>query len=187
MSASTPNGSTSDKQPEVIAHLLEPRGEFPNNTRLPVLLYRGAFKLPGHGDAARVIERAFERNGWSAGWRDGVYNYHHYHSTAHEVLGCYAGRASVQVGGPDGPVLEFGRGDALVLPAGAAHKSLETSKDFSVVGSYADGRPVDMKRGREGERPDAEQRIAEVPIPKTDPVYGDKGPLAQHSTDGRGD
>jgi uncharacterized protein YjlB len=165
-----------------VVHRLDARESFPNNPRLPVLLYRAAFRLVANAKAAELIEKTFVRHGWSAGWRDGVYNYHHYHSTAHEVLGCYAGRGLVQLGGPDGPVVEFARGDALVLPAGAAHKSMDTSKDFSVVGAYAQGRAYDMRRGRADELADAEQRIAEVPLPELDPIYGATGPLKQHWT-----
>ena len=164
----------------VEAHLLEPHESFPNNPQLPVLLYRAAFRLPGYGDAAGTIEKAFRRNGWSSGWRDGLYNYHHYHSTAHEVLGCYAGKSRVQIGGPQGPVLDFARGDVLVLPAGAAHKSIETSKDFSVVGSYAQGRSYDMRRGRPEELAQANEQIEAVPLPERDPVFGSGGPLFRH-------
>ncbi|MEY4578952.1 MAG: hypothetical protein RL701_3655 [Pseudomonadota bacterium] len=161
--------------------LLEPNGVFPNNPRLPVLLYRRTLRLPLSADPARVLERRFSGHAWSGGWRDGVYNYHHYHSTAHEVLGCYAGRALVQVGGPEGPVLEFARGDVLVLPAGAAHKSIENSGDFSVVGAYAQARDYDMLRGHAHEdREAATQRIADVPLPAADPVFGAEGPLMKH-------
>jgi uncharacterized protein YjlB len=165
---------------EVVVEPLAAAGPFPNNPRLPVLLYRRALRLPQHGDAAEVFERVFAQHSWSDGWRDGVYNYHHYHSTAHEVLGCYAGHATVQIGGPGGPVLVFSRGDVLVIPAGAAHKSLESSDDFSVVGAYADGRDYDMRRGQADERTLTERNIAAVPLPAADPVFGDTGPLLQH-------
>jgi uncharacterized protein YjlB len=167
---------------QVEAHPLTAQGLFPNNPRLPALVYRGAFQLPAYGDTAGTIERTFSRHGWSGGWRDGVYNYQHYHSTAHEVLGCYAGRASVQLGGPSGPVVELKRGDVLVLPAGVAHKSTESSKDFSVVGAYAGGRSYDMRRGRPDEQEVALRSIAEVPLPEADPVLGAEGPLLRHWT-----
>jgi uncharacterized protein YjlB len=165
---------------QVDAHPLAPQGLFPNNPRLPALHYRGAFQLPAYGNTAGTLERTFSRNGWSGGWRDGVYNYQHYHSTAHEVLGCYAGRASVQLGGPNGPVVEMKRGDVLVLPAGAAHRSTESSKDFSVVGAYAGGRSYDTCRGRPEEQEAALRQIEEVPLPEADPVLGAEGPLLRH-------
>lgn len=183
MKPSSPKPSKADDtragEPVVEELRLEPSGAFPNNPRLPVLVYRAAFRLPGHGDAARVIEDTFERNGWQRGWRNGVYDYQHFHTTSHEALGCYAGRAAVQVGGPQGPVLELTRGDALILPAGTAHKSVDTSPDFRVVGSYPVGVESDMRRGKPDEPLDAERRIAEVALPAVDPVFGSAGPLLQ--------
>jgi uncharacterized protein YjlB len=183
--ASKPNADGDpDPKRDVQVVPLTPTALFPNNSRLPVLLYRSALRLAQSPDPARIVERKFKQHAWSGGWRDGVYNYHHYHSTAHEVLGCYAGRALVQVGGPDGAVLEFARGDVLVLPAGAAHKSLENSGDFSVVGAYAQARDYDMLRGHAHEdREAAERRIAAVPLPAADPVFGSEGPLTKHWTD----
>jgi uncharacterized protein YjlB len=162
---------------------LAARPPFPNNPRLPVIVYRGAFQLPAHGDSAPPIEQTFSRNGWSGGWRDGVYNYHHYHSTAHEVLGCYVGRASLMLGGPDGVRIEISRGDVIVLPAGVAHKSIQTSADFKVVGAYAEARSYDMRRGEPDETPAVEREIAQVPLPNADPVHGPKGPLLEHWSD----
>lgn len=170
------------KPAEVTPHLLPARESFPNNAKLPALYYQAAFPSLPVVKPAEAIERVFTRNGWSSGWRDGVYNYHHYHTTAHEVLGCYAGRALIQLGGPEGPVVDFKRGDVLVLPAGVAHKSADTSKDFSVVGAYAQGRTYDMKRANAQDLAGAERNIAAVPAPERDPVYGAEGPLAQHWT-----
>jgi uncharacterized protein YjlB len=156
------------------------RQPFPNNPRLPVIVYRAAVKLPMHGDAAKPIEQTFSRHGWSGGWRNGVFNYHHYHSTAHEVLGCYSGHAALMLGGPDGVRVELARGDVIVLPAGVAHKSIETSDDFKVVGAYAEGREYDMLRGKSDEPQPSEQEIARVPVPSADPVFGGVGPLLEH-------
>ncbi|MDB4976770.1 MAG: hypothetical protein JWN48_5111 [Myxococcaceae bacterium] len=161
----------------VEAHTLCSSGAFPNNQRFAVMLYRSAFVGDSPDALADEIEQTFRANEWSGHWRDGVYAYHHYHSTAHEALGCYAGEARVQVGGPDAPVFEVRAGDVLVLPAGTAHCSVEASPDFRVVGAYAGGRKHAIKHGDAGELPRAAREIARVPMPKNDPIYGAEGPL----------
>lgn len=151
-------------------------GTFPNNASLPVLVYRGAFVLQGE-DPAAAIESVFRRNGWSGFWRNGIYSYHHYHSTAHEVLGVARGAAHVQLGGDGGSVVELAAGDCVVLPAGVAHKNLGADADFLVVGAYPEGQDWDMNYGRPDERPQADQNIERTPLPDSDPVFGADGPL----------
>src|SRR5438093_5666036 len=81
-------------EPNVLAQQLQDDGTFPNS-RLPLLIYREAVLMPEH-DPAAVFEQLFAANGWVGFWRNGIYSYHHYHSTAHEVLGVYSGSAKVQ-------------------------------------------------------------------------------------------
>lgn len=160
--------------PEIQEHLLEDDGTFPNHATLPLLFYRRALKIIT-GQAARQVEEVFRANQWGNAWRNGVYPYHHYHSTAHEVLGMYQGEARLQLGGPDGVTLEVMAGDVLIIPAGVAHKNLGASDDFACVGAYPPGQRFDMNYGKAGERPRADQNIARVPLPATDPVYGNRG------------
>ncbi len=164
---------------EIVVLELTDDGTFPNNAERPALLYRSAFQLPA-SQPERLIERCFHEHGWTNGWRDGVYDCHHYHSEAHEVLGCYSGSAKVQLGGPQGEIVEVQAGDVVVIPAGVAHKRIEASRDFRVVGCYAGGRDYDMNYGKPGERPKADASIARVPLPECDPVYGKGGPLREH-------
>lgn len=70
-------------------------------------------------------------------------------------------------------------GDVVVLPAGTGHKNLGASPDFLVVGAYPPGFSADLMRGEAGERPDADRRIAIVPLPQTDPVGGAGGPVLE--------
>jgi uncharacterized protein YjlB len=113
-----------------------------------------------------------------------VYGFHHYHSTAHEVLGVYRGSTRVQLGGQEGIVVEVHPGDVVVIPAGVAHKNLgggqSAAQPFGVVGAYPLGQRPDMNDGRAGERPRADRAIARVPLPSADPVYGPQGPLFEH-------
>jgi uncharacterized protein YjlB len=156
--------------------MLSDGGTFPNNPRLPLMLYPGTF-LPFDSDPAADIEARFNANGWPAAWRNGVYDYHHYHSDAHEALGVYRGWAKVQFGGPEGDVIQITSGDAAVLPAGTAHKLIDASPDFALVGAYPPEQRPDMLYGKPGERPGADERIAKVPMPDTDPVLWHQGGL----------
>ena len=81
--------------------MLEPHDWVPNNRKLPVVIYRRAL-TPDSGDLAAAFEILFERNEWPPQWRDGIFDYHHFHATAHEVLGVADGSAQVIVGGPGG-------------------------------------------------------------------------------------
>lgn len=155
---------------------LAPNADFPNNNRCPVLVYRGAFRADV---SPSTVEEWFARNEWTNSWRDGVYEVHHYHSTAHEVLGCYAGSAELRVGGPNGESLKVGAGDVIVIPAGVAHKKHTATEDFRVVGAYAQGREYDMEFGA-SDRKAVDERLANLPLPKRDPVTGEESPLLLH-------
>jgi uncharacterized protein YjlB len=158
-------------------HRIAASGAFPNNERLPVLIYRDAVTGAEKDALAVRFEQTFAANAWTASWRDVVYEQHHFHSTAHEVLGCFTGRARLQLGGPTGPSCELHPGDVLVLPAGVAHRCVKRSINFRVVGAYAGGRPYDMVYGKGQQPPSIEQAIESVPLPARDPVYGVRGPL----------
>jgi uncharacterized protein YjlB len=158
---------------EPTRHLLADDGVFPNS-RLPVLVYR---RVMADASAAG-LEQLFERHGWSSAWRDGLYPVHHYHSTAHEVLGIYQGRVTARLGGPGGVTVTLEAGDVVIIPAGVSHKNDGASADFRVVGAYPAGTGPDMQYGKPGERPAADRNIAGVPLPGSDPVRGAAGALA---------
>ncbi len=124
------------------------------------------------------FERRFAAHGRPPQWRDGIYDYHHYHSTAHEVLGVARGNARVLLGGPGGIEVTLAAGDALLLPAGTGHCRLSASADFMVVGAYPDGQDWDICR----QAPDAAmlQRIVQVPVPQSDPLLGAGGRLLEY-------
>ncbi len=156
--------------------LLKDDGVFPNNPKLRVILYRDAIAFEG-GDGAETVEHVFQEHGWNGVWRNSIFGYHHFHATAHEVLGIADGTVTVQLGGDEGPLLELIAGDVVVLPAGVAHKNIDSSDDLIVVGAYPPGQIWDMNTGGEDERPRVEESISRVPLPTTDPVYGPDGPL----------
>ena len=154
-------------------------GIVPNNPRFPLLVYRGVVALPKRGfDSGTIIDTLFESNGWARSWRDSVYDFVHYHSQIHEVLGVAKGNARVECGGVKGRVVSIKAGDVVVIPAGTGHRLIEASRDFMVVGAYPeDGTYDECTDSRD--RPDAMKRIAKVRKPASDPVYGKGGPLLQ--------
>jgi uncharacterized protein YjlB len=162
-----------NQDPEVIRHIEKDDGQFPNSS-LFVLIYKKVFGKCSASD----FEKIFEANDWKNSWRNGIYDYHHYHSITHEVLGVYEGMAKVQFGGPSGIIETIEKGDVVIIPAGVAHKCVEAEKDFKCVGAYPDGKDFDIKKGAPSERPEADKNINDVPLPDKDPVYGAGGLLA---------
>src|SRR5919198_5841596 len=149
-------------------------GRIPNS-RLPVLLYHWVDAARETGECGKL----FARNGWLGAWVDGIYSFHHFHSTAHEVLGIVAGSAAVVLGGPSGRRFQVGPGDVLVLPAGTGHCNAGSSDDLLVVGAYPNGMRWDLRRGDPGERAEVIANIEAVPLPDADPVHGPRGPLTE--------
>ena len=146
------------------------------NSPLPVIRYHLRSR-PG-SDTAAAFEALFSRNQWTPLWRAGIFDYHHYHSTAHEALAVVRGEARVTLGGQSGQTLSIGLGDVLVLPAGTGHRCVESSRDFQVVGAYPRGQEdYDIQRPGSASHADAKARIARVALPQADPVAGEDGPL----------
>ena len=149
--------------------VLKPSGAIPNS-RLPLVIYRSV-ALP-ELRTAEGCARLFSGNGWGGNWIDGVFDYWHFHTTGHEVLGCVAGQAVIGFGGADGIATTVTAGDVAVLPAGTGHRRLEASPDFTVVGGYPPGQsgrivcPGDIPIG------EAVLQIEELPLPDTDPLFG---------------
>ena len=148
---------------------------FPNNS-LPVLYYPEAAKeLMNSEDTGEKVQSFLEKNGYSNGWVGGIFTYHHFHSNTHEVLVCISGTADVQLGGPNSEVYPLKQGDVLLLPAGVAHKLLEATDDFQVVGAYPEGKEPDTQKGNTKNYEEMKVKISQLGIPKYDPVEKTQG------------
>jgi uncharacterized protein YjlB len=155
-------------------HRFEDDGGIPNSP-LPVLVYHGVSEAHDAG----ACEALFAACGWIGAWRDGIFSFHHFHSTAHEVLGIVSGSALVMLGGPGGRQLQVIAGDVLVLPAGTGHCNLGSRRGFLVVGAYPGGMRWDIRRGEPAEHDEVVANIRAVPLPDRDPVLGGEGPLVK--------
>jgi uncharacterized protein YjlB len=166
-------------QREPQLYRFEDDGKTPNNTQLPLLLYRDALSAPRERDPAASYEALFAAHGWTDSWRNGIHGFLHFHAATHEVLGIARGEAQVQFGGDCGRLLTVKAGDVVVLPAGTGHRRLSASDDLMVVGAYPSSGSYDQWRPGEISHRDALECIAKVPSPAQDPVYGQKGPLTR--------
>jgi uncharacterized protein YjlB len=160
---------------EPLAIIFEDDGLVPNNP-MPFLVYKGAISL--HGDhPEKTIEGLFGANGWGGMWRNGVYDFLHYHATVHEALGVARGHARVRFGGDKGKEFEIAAGDVAILPAGTGHQCFGASDDFCVIGAYPPGSQMHVTRPTPENHRKALKTIPEVKLPETDPVMGEDGPL----------
>lgn len=139
----------------------------PNHIILPVIIYQEQVE-----DASEL----FKVNGWHGLWENGVYDYHHFHPNAHEVLAVKSGEAELMIGGENGSTVKVKAGDVLLLPAGYGHKRLSSSRDFKVIGAYPE--KIDVKTAAAyTDLAAVNSEINSVKLPVTDPVFGNKGPM----------
>jgi uncharacterized protein YjlB len=160
--------------PEPEALRFDPSGGVPNNPDLPVLLYRAVLSAE-----PSTFEALIDRNGWECRWRNGIFDYHHFHSTAHETLAVVRGSATVLLGGEGGEEIDLAPGDIVILPAGTGHKRIMSSPDLLIVGAYPPGQDYEIEKPEAGAFDEAVTRIKTVPLPASDPVTGPEGALTR--------
>jgi uncharacterized protein YjlB len=144
-------------------------GKTPNSA-LPLLIYKNVFSEEKAD--ADYIQQHFESHNWKNAWKNGVYDYLHYHSNTHEAMGVYSGYATIGFGGEEGENITIEEGDAIVIPAGVGHKLIASSEDFGVVGAYPDGKDYDIIKSNPEKYEKGAENIRQVEIPDEDPVYG---------------
>lgn len=162
---------------EPLAFVFADDGLVPNNP-MPFLVYKDAIAV-GNDRPEETIEQLFGANGWGDMWRNGVYDYLHYHATVHEALGIARGQAHVRFGGDRGKAFEISAGDVAILPAGTGHQCLSASRDFCVIGAYPPGAKMQITRPTRKNHATALKTIPGVALPESDPVLGGDGPLVR--------
>lgn len=174
----TAESSIRARKPE--RFLFQDDGRTPNNPVFPMLLYRDAVAVQKERDPAAMFEKIFAANGWGGGWRNGIFDFLHFHTRTHEVLGIARGEARVQFGGAKGEIITVKAGDVVVLPAGTGHQRIGAGQGLLVVGAYPPEGKYDQVQPHEANDPEARARIVGVPAPRTDPLYGSSGPLTDY-------
>ncbi|KAG8987638.1 hypothetical protein FRB94_001609 [Tulasnella sp. JGI-2019a] len=138
-----------DDLPASLSSLRVSRHFIPWHTRIPntsitqksLLIYHSAFQKTS---SASAIESHLNKVGVvEPQWRYTMYSTSHFHSTTHEVLAISSGRARLLFGGEGNPKnveAEVIKGDAIIIPAGVAHRLVEDLEGgFEMVGSYPKG------------------------------------------------
>ena len=170
----------------VSRHQIPAHGLIPNTSiqRKPLILYRAAFATPAPPTAEQIEAHLRAVGVCSPMWRWPMYPDDHFHTTAHEFVVMWRGRARLNFGGEGcsgAVVVEVGPGDAVLIPGGVSHRlvqDLSEGTTFEMVGSYMVGSEHwDLCYGRPGE----EEHVANIKGLAwfdRDPLYGDGGPAA---------
>ena len=152
-------------------------GYIPNNPSLPLLYYRKAVRFDRRGDPAALLEAIFNVNGWGKAWRNGIYDFVHYHPRIHEVLGIARGSGLLRLGGNKGITVRVSAGDVILVPAGVGHECLSADAKFLVVGAYPSAGTYSECRGSYREYETARTQVRRVPRPKKNPLFGARRPV----------
>ena len=149
-----------------------PGDRIPNHPSFAVLIYHGVDGVADGPDAAR---RLFAAHGWGGSWVDGVFDFHHFHSTSHEALAVVAGAATIELGGPRARRSTSPRATCSSSPPapGTAARPRATGSPSSAP-TPAGQEDYDLLRGDDpDEVAAARERIAALGAPPSDPVGGE--------------
>ena len=91
---------------EILSVSVPANNGIPNHPHLPALIYPRAVTA---GSSGEQIMQLYARNRWGKSWIYGLFDFHHYHYAAHEVLTVIRGKARVQLRRPR-------RGAAMMWP-----------------------------------------------------------------------
>ncbi|KAH8663444.1 hypothetical protein BGZ60DRAFT_411325 [Tricladium varicosporioides] len=173
-----PTTATKNIVPE--EYYLKPTPYVPNSD-LPVLVYRNVLPKPHEEDSTTKF---LEGNNWEKRGTWGTIKIRHFHPNTHECYGIFRGSSILLIGEghsdtSGGAEIYVSAGDVIVLPAGTAHSSINSTGNYRYVGVYPKGCP--RWRNELGRKPMVGQAIREevkaVGVPGYDPVTGTDVPL----------
>lgn len=166
----------------ISSYLMAGDGCVPNSALAALIFHKAIdFEKVGSSQAADQIERVIRENDWYLDWIDSVYRKTHYHSTAHEVLVIFKGKATLQLGGRKSlNVRPVEPGDIVVIPAGVGHKRIDSTDDFTVFGLYPRDQTWDLQWGYKKNYQDSIVRIEKLITPEKDPFYGKEEGLKRY-------
>lgn len=81
-------------------------------------------------DPAAVLEKIFNVHGWGDAWRNGIYDFVHYHSMIHEVLGVARGSVTLRLGGNKGRTVKVAAGDVIISRPVSGTSASRRAKSF---------------------------------------------------------
>ncbi|CZT23541.1 uncharacterized protein RCC_09255 [Ramularia collo-cygni] len=175
-----PSKLTPWKELRILKHQIPAHGSIPNTSiqHKPLLLYKSLF--PDNTSASQIESHLSSIGVVQPQWRYTMYDFSHFHSTSHEVLGISHGRARLCFGHEDNPdrvVEEVCKGDVIVIPAGVSHCLLEDLEGgFQMVGCYPKGYNWDVCEAGDDRKV---QMIESLEWFEKDPVYGNEGPVLE--------
>lgn len=157
---------------DLVRVAVEANNGIPNNPDFPALIYPQVLRSGCSADAVMALYAA---NRWGRAWVYGVFDFHHYHYAAHEVLTVISGGGRLQLGGEEGSCHDVVSGDVVVLPAGFGHRLVRADRGFAVAGAYPeDQKDTGFSTAGEGIALEAASARG---LPACDPIYGANGPL----------
>jgi len=151
---------------EPLTFIFADDGLVPNNP-VPFLVYKAAVDVDNE-HPEKTIEGLFGANGWGAMWRNGVFDYLHYHATVHEALGVARGARGCGSAAMPARSLRLPPATSRSCPPAPGISVSRRAMISCVVGAYPPGPPMDLVAGADTAGPcEALKTIPQVKLPKT--------------------
>ena len=162
-------------QTRPLTFVFDDDGLVPNNI-LPLVIYKRAIELAG-GDPARAIDELFRANGWDQRWRDGIFDYQHYHATCTRRS---ASRAATRWCCSAASTARRSSSTPATSRSCPPAPATSASSPAMISAWSAPTRPAKPWRSLARPRRTYRRAMETIPLvlpPPSDPVFGQDGPL----------